>query len=160
MVSWLGFYHTFKPLCIYFAYECTIQLLGRRGGGGLNWTNYLFHFLFAITFFYSRATHLFQFVCGDIYLFHFLIYFSVSKFGSQTKPSLDLEANNPSKARLHKCKGHLLIPDKRGANFFRTMKWCCSKAEKIIYFIFKYWFTTSNNYLFHENLIWKYKFQK
>ena len=83
----------------------------------MNWKKYLFHFLSAITFFYTRATYLFQFVCGDIYLFYFLIYFSVYKFGSKNKHSLDLEANDPSKARLHKYKGHLLMPDKRGANF-------------------------------------------
>ena len=159
MVLWLGFYHTFKPLCIYFAYEGTIQLLG--GGGGFFELDKLFISLSVCNyFFYTQATYLFQFVCGDIYLFHLLIYFSVYKFWSQTKPSLNLEANDPSKARLYKCEGHLLMPDKRGPNFFRTIKWCCSKAEIIIYFKFKYCFATSDNYLFHENLFWKYKCEK
>ena len=65
-----------------------------------------------IFFFHTRAIYLFQFVRGDIYLFHFLIYFSVYKFGSQTKPSSDLEAKDPSKARPRKFKGHLMMPDK------------------------------------------------
>ena len=56
-------------------------------------------------------------MCGDIYLFHFLIYFSVYKFGSQTNPSLDLEANDPSKPRLHKFKGLLMMPDIWGLIF-------------------------------------------
>ena len=112
VVSWLGLYHTLKPICIYLG---TIQLLG---GGGFNWTNYLIHFLSAeVYFFHTRAIYLFQFVCGDIYLFHFLIYFSVYKFESQTNPSLDLEANDPSKPRLHKCKGHLIMPDIWGSIF-------------------------------------------
>ena len=75
-----------------------------RGGGGI---------------FHTRAIYLFQFVCRDIYLLHFLIYFSVYKFGSQTKPSLHLEANDPSKARLHKFKGHLMMPDTRGSIVLR-----------------------------------------
>ena len=65
-----------------------------------------------VYFFHTQAIYLFQFLRGDIYLFHFLIYFSVYKFGLQTKPSLDLDANDPSKAKLHKFKGHLMIPDK------------------------------------------------
>ena len=72
----------------------------------MNWTSYFFHFLSAEVYFcLTRAIYLFQFVCADIYLFHSLIYVSVYKFGSQTKPSHDLEAQDPSKARLHKFKG-------------------------------------------------------
>ena len=70
-----------------------------------------------VYFFHTRAMYLFQFVRGDIYLFHFPIYFSVYTFGSQTKPSLDLEANDPSNARLHKFKGHLIMPDKSASIF-------------------------------------------
>ena len=85
----------------------------KGGGERFNWTNYLIYFLSAeVYFFHTRAIYLFQFVCGDIYLFYFLIYFSVYKFRSQTNPSLDLEANDPSKLRLHKLKGHLIMPDK------------------------------------------------
>ena len=51
-------------------------------------------------------------LCVEIYSLHFLAYFSVYRFESQTKPSLHLEANDPSKARLHKFKGHLMMPDK------------------------------------------------
>ena len=56
-------------------------------------------------------------LCVEIYLLHFFVYFSVYKFGSQTVPSLYLEANGPSKARLHKFKGHLMMPDKCGSIF-------------------------------------------
>ena len=72
-----------------------------------------FHFLSAeVYFFQTRATYLFQFVCADIYLFHFLIYFSVYKFGFQTKPSHYLEAQDPRKARFYKFKGNLMMLDK------------------------------------------------
>ena len=84
------------------------------GGGGRVQLDKLFNSLSMsaeVYFFHTRAIYLFHFVCGDIYLFHFLIYFSVYKFGSQTNPSLDLEANDPSKPRLHKFKGHLMMPD-------------------------------------------------
>ena len=54
-----------------------IRLLGWEGLEFLNWRNYLFHFLFAelyFTVFYTppQPKYLFQFVCGDKYLFHFL----------------------------------------------------------------------------------------
>ena len=67
----------------------------------------------AEVYFFSHSSNIVISVCAWRYIFfHFLIYFSVYKFGSQTKPSLDLEANDPSKARLQKFKGLLMMPDK------------------------------------------------
>ena len=104
------------------------------GGGALNWKKYLFHSLSAeVYFLHNLAIYLFQYVCGDIYLFHYLVYFSVYKFRSRIKPGLDLQANDQSKKELHIFKGHLKMPDKWGLDFFRTIKWCCSLAEIIIY---------------------------
>ena len=113
VVSWLGPYHTFKPVCIYFAYEGTFQSL--EGGGGLgflNWINYLFHFLSAEVFFHTGA--IFISVCVWRYIFISLPYilFCLCKFGSQTKPSLDMDASDPSKAKPYKFKGNLMMPDK------------------------------------------------
>ena len=108
----------------------------RGRGGGVVWIGQIIYFTFYLQLlFFTLEQHFYFILCVEICIcFHFLIYFSVYKFGSQTKPSLDLEANDPSKVRLHKCESHLLMPDKRGPNFFRTNKWCCSKAEIFFFF--------------------------
>ena len=109
MCSWYHDLGYTTHLNLYVSIKAPFNYYGR----GFNWTNYIIHFLSAeVNFFHTRAIYLYQLVCGYIHLFHFLIYFSVYKFGSQTNPSLDLEANNPSKPRLHKFKGHLMMPDK------------------------------------------------
>ena len=126
VVSWPGLYYTFKPICIYFAYK------GRS------------------LFFFTLEQYIYFSLCVQIYIYFTSlgpIYFSVYKFGSQTKPSLDLELNDPSKTKLHKFKGHIMMPDKWGSIFLGLINTLAHKLKWLF-------ITNLNIYSQHQIIIY------
>ena len=86
---------------LHFTFGATIQLVGgtvsfepdKLFTGNPICRTLFFHAL-------PQAIYLFQFVCGDKYLFQFLrIFFCL---GFQTRPSIDLVVIEPSEAMFHK----------------------------------------------------------